>query len=64
MKLKKIVSLALAGIMAVSMLTACGDKGSSSSEGEGEVVATGYSAMLAKELKDTAAKSYVTFLPG
>ena len=61
MKLKKIVSLALAGIMAVSMLTACGDKGSSSSEGEGEVVATGYSAMLAKELKDTAAKSYVTF---
>ena len=25
MKLKKIASLALAGIMAVSMLTACGD---------------------------------------
>ena len=61
MKLKKIVSLALAGILAVSMLTACGDKGSSSSEGETEVVATGYSAMLAKELKETAAKSYVTF---
>ena len=61
MKLKKIVSLALAGILAVSMLTACGDKGSSSSEGETEVVATGYSAMLAKELKDTAAKSHVTF---
>ena len=32
MKLKKIASLALAGIMAVSMLTACGEGGSSSSE--------------------------------
>ena len=38
MKLKKIASLALAGIMAVSMLTACGegtnngDSGSSSSQ--------------------------------
>ena len=30
MKLKKIVSLALAGIMAVSMLTACGEGDSNS----------------------------------
>ncbi|OUP27573.1 hypothetical protein [Faecalibacterium sp. An192] len=34
MKLKKIASLMLAGVMAISMLTACGDKGSSSSSSE------------------------------
>ena len=38
MKLKKIASLALAGIMAVSMLTACGEGGSSSSEPTNPVV--------------------------
>ena len=38
MKLKKIASLALAGVMAVSMLTACGEGGSSSSEPTNPVV--------------------------
>ena len=63
MKLKKIASLALAGIMAVSMLAGCKDGGNSnsSSSSENTNTATGYSAMLAEELKDTAAKKYVTF---
>ena len=63
MKLKKIASLALAGIMAVSMLAGCkdGGNGNSSSSSENTNTATGYSAMLAEELKDTAAKKYVTF---
>ena len=34
MKLKKIASLALAGIMAVSMLTACGESGNGNNGGE------------------------------
>ena len=55
MKLKKIVSLALAGILAVSMLTACGDKGSSSSEGETEVSpVTGVAATINAELDEKA----------
>ena len=63
MKLKKIASLMLAGIMAVSMLAACGegkkdDSSSSSSESTG---ASGYSAMLADELKDVVDDDYVTF---
>ena len=64
MKLKKIASLALAGIMAVSMLAGCKDGGNSnsgSSSSETTGTASGYSAMLAEELKDTAAKKYVTF---
>ena len=58
MKLKKIASLALAGIMAVSMLTACGEgtsnSGSSSSENTG--TATGYSAMLGQKAAETLSK--------
>ena len=55
MKLKKIASLMLAGIMAVSMLAACGEgkgnsnSGSSSSESTG---ASGYSAMLGEKAAD------------
>ena len=59
MKLKKIASLALAGIMAVSMLTACGEgtsnSGSSSSENTDTV--SGYSAMLGQKAADTLAKN-------
>ena len=56
MKLKKIASLALAGIMAVSMLAGCkdggnGNSGSSSSENTG--TATGYSAMLGEKAAET-----------
>ena len=62
MKLKKIVSLALAGIMAVSMLTACGsnstENGGASSEGN--TATTGVSAALYDELSLTAQRN-VTF---
>ena len=49
--------------MAVSMLAGCKDGGNSNSgsSSENTNTATGYSAMLAEELKDTAAKKYVTF---
>ena len=54
MKLKKIASLALAGIMAVSMLTACGEgtSNSGSSSSENTTPATGVSAEFASYLKD------------
>ena len=63
MKLKKIASLALAGVMAVSTLTACnganGNSGQPSEEDNSTV--TGYSAMLAKYMEDVAEKDHVTF---
>lgn len=63
MKLKKIASLALAGVMAVSTLTACnganGNNGQPSEEDNSTV--TGYSAMLAKYMEDVAEKDHVTF---
>ena len=48
MKLKKIASLMLAGVMAISMLTACGNNGTDDKgEGEGETsTATSYSTEL------------------
>ena len=64
MKLKKIASLMLAGIMAVSMLAGCktadnGNGGASSSE---PTTTTGYSALLEDNLgKAVTDKSYVTF---
>ena len=64
MKLKKIASLALAGIMAVSMLTACGDndKKDPTPEQGSETVVAGYSSTLADELSDDVTDlSYVTF---
>ena len=64
MKLKKIASLALAGVMAVSMLTACGDndKKDPTPEQGGETVVAGYSSTLADELSDDVTDlSYVTF---
>ena len=65
MKLKKIAALALAGVMAVSMLAGCGtDKkpGTGEGEGEGTVTTTGYSASVEKAMdldKDTY--DYITF---
>ena len=55
MKLKKIVSLAAAALMAVSMLTACGEGDSNSTVTppvEDNTPATGYSSQLGEELVD------------
>lgn len=63
MKLKKIASLALAGVMAVSMMSACGNTvnngGASSGDDTGKT--SGYSAMLGKYMEETSKKDYVTF---
>ena len=61
MKLKKIASLALAGVMAVSMLTACGNTVSEQPTQPEQPTnpATGYSTMVGNNLS-AAAKSKVT----
>ena len=66
MKLKKIASLMLAGIMAVSMLAACGNansNGGNGGEGEGEGTQTsGYSAVMAENVsKAVKDKDFVSF---
>ncbi len=64
MKLKKIASLALAGIMAVSMLAGCGEgiSNSGSSSSENTNTNTGYSAMLGEAVSDAVKNmDYVTF---
>ena len=63
MKLKKVVSLALTGVMAVSMLAGCATKPATDGEGEGEGTTTGYSAEFAKYLDEDGVVSldYVTF---
>ena len=62
MKLKKIASLALAGIMAVSMLTACGEGNSNSTVTPpvDNTTSTGLSAQLGDEASDLT-NSKVTF---
>ena len=62
MKLKKIVSLALAGIMAVSMLTACGegDSNSTVTPPVDNTTSTGLSAQLGDEAS-ALTNSKVTF---
>ncbi len=59
MKLKKIASLALAGIMAVSMLAGCKDSGNSNSGSSSENTNTtsGYSAMLGQKVAETLSKN-------
>ena len=60
MKLKKIASLMLAGVMAVSMLTACGSKNETKPEGEdnnGGTTSSGYSAMLGEKAAETLKKA-------
>ena len=64
MKLKKIASLALAGVMAVSMLAGCKDGGNSNSgsSSENTNTATGYSAVLESYMSDDVKDmDYVTF---
>ena len=66
MKLKKIASLMLAGIMAVSMLAGCNGETAPDPDdnGNGGVTVTGYSAVLGDALKDNKAikdKDYITF---
>lgn len=64
MKLKKIASLALAGVMAVSMLTACGNGTDNNGEGEGENNgnAAGYSSVFAGMVSDDVKDlDYITF---
>ena len=63
MKLKKVVSLALAGVMAVSMLAGCNfENGGSANSGETETDAsTGYSAKFAEYVEDIAELDNVTF---
>ena len=57
MKLKKIASLALAGIMAVSMLAGCSNNGSSSSEPETETnPVSGAAAAINGKLDDNKGK--------
>ena len=65
MKLKKIASLALAGIMAVSMLTACGEGGSSSSEPTNPVAPTASNvANYVNDLLTDAQKEKISFTDG
>ena len=64
MKLKKIAALALAGVMAVSMLAGCGTdkKPTTDGEGEGETVVAGYSTTFADKLgKAVTDLDYVSF---
>ena len=66
MKLKKIASLMLAGLMAVSMLAGCqtasnGGNNGGEGEGEGEGTASGYSSVLADNLSADAKKDYITY---
>ena len=66
MKLKKIASLMLAGVMAVSMLAGCntasnGGNNGGEGEGEGEGTASGYSSVLADNLSADAKKDYITY---
>ena len=59
MKLKKIASLVLAGVMAVSMLTACGegnDINEQPNQPEEPTTPSGYSEVLYKHLSTTAQK--------
>ncbi len=62
MKLKRIISLALAGVMAVGMLTACGNSNGGAPDNGGENgVATGYSSVLAKYMTEASKMDNVTF---
>ena len=56
MKLKKIASLMLAGIMAVSMLAACGEASSNSTETPDVTPVTGVAATVNGELNNNAKK--------
>ena len=61
MKLKKIASLALAGIMAVSMLAGCSTTPVVPEPTPNPTPAAGYSDVLAENLSDDAKKDYITY---
>ena len=63
MKLKKVVSLALAGVLAVSMLAGCGsNKPEEPTQDDNGAVKTGYSAEFSKYVEDEITKlDYVSF---
>ena len=63
MKLKKVMALALAGVMAVSMLTGCVNDGSggASENGEENGVAGSFSSVLAKYMEESAKMDNVSF---
>ena len=62
MKLKKIASLALAGIMAVSMLAGCSNEGNTpdNNEEDNQVVANGNAATYAADALSAELKEYIT----
>ncbi|OUQ33607.1 hypothetical protein [Faecalibacterium sp. An121] len=63
MKLKKIASLMLAGVMAVSMLSACGEGSGNGNEEENKPVETVSNAVTyANDLLDSDMKEYVNFI--
>ena len=63
MKLKKIASLMLAGVMAVSMLAGCstGKADPEPTPNPDPTPAAGYSDVLAENLSDDAKKDYITY---
>ena len=63
MKLKKIASLMLAGVMAVSMLAGCSTASIKPEEPTDpeQPTATGYSVEMAENLSDAAKKDYIDF---
>ncbi len=63
MKLKKIASLMLAGVMAVSMLAGCSTASVKPEEPTDpeQPTATGYSVEMAENLSDAAKKDYIDF---
>ena len=61
MKLKKIASLMLAGVMAVSMLAGCEGNTKPEQPEQPETPATGYSVELASNLSDEAKKDYISY---
>ena len=62
MKLKKIASLMLAGVMAVSMLSACGEGNGNGNEDENKPVETVSNAVTyANDMLDSDLKEYINF---
>lgn len=61
MKLKKFAALALAGMMAVSMLAACSDKTTTGEEEDNQIVATSDAVTYANDALSASMKERATF---
>lgn len=61
MKLKKFAALALAGMMAVSMLAACSDKATNGEEEDNQIVATSDAVTYANDALSASMKEHATF---